>query len=90
METPLLDDPEEISGLDDKTSTVTIPQLLVRRHLRKPLIIVSFAMLSQQLSGKFHIQFRQIRLLYSLFRYQRRLALCHGCQSHRSHQLDMG
>lgn len=63
METPLLDDPEEISGLDDKTSTVTIPQLLIRRQLRKPLIIVSCAMLSQQLSGKFHIQFRQIRLL---------------------------
>lgn len=55
METPLLDDPEQISGPDDKSSVVTIPQLLVRRNLRKPLIIVSCAMLSQQLSGKFHI-----------------------------------
>ena len=64
METPLLDDPEEISRPDNKASVVTIPQLLLRRHLRKPLIIVSCAMLSQQLSGKFHIyQVRQIRLL---------------------------
>lgn len=64
METPLLDDSEDIPGHDDKTSTVTIPELLASRHLRKPLIIISFAMLSQQFSGKFHtFQFRRIRLL---------------------------
>lgn len=51
---PLLDGSEEIRKQDDRTSTVTVPQLLVSRHLQKPLIIVSFAMLSQQLSGEFH------------------------------------
>jgi hypothetical protein len=84
---PLLDGSEEIHKQDDKTSTVTIPQLLVSRHLQKPLIIISFAMLSQQLSGEFHAY--RIRLFdhYNFIQASTQVSYHPGHQSHRSHLL---
>lgn len=38
-----------------RVTAITVPQLLTARELRRPLLIVSFAMLSQQLSGKLGI-----------------------------------
>ncbi len=69
---PLLDGSEEIQKQNDKTSTVTIPQLLVSRHLQKPLIIVSFAMLSQQLSGESMLTVFAYSITIIPFRHQRR------------------
>ncbi|KAF8626160.1 hypothetical protein AX15_005051 [Amanita polypyramis BW_CC] len=50
-EDPLLDESFERLDRSDSNSTVSVPQLLVRKDLRKPLVIVCSAMLSQQLSG---------------------------------------
>ncbi|TFK42786.1 general substrate transporter [Crucibulum laeve] len=50
VEDPLLDEAEE-RRRDVHQDAVTIPQLFVARDLRKPLMIVCLAMLSQQLSG---------------------------------------
>jgi len=49
-ENPLLDEPERTPDVVQKTS-ITVPQLLAARELRKPVAIVCLAMASQQLSG---------------------------------------
>jgi len=49
-EEPLLNENEEICEASPQKS-LTIPQVFVTKSLRKPLIIVTLAMLSQQLSG---------------------------------------
>ena len=50
----LLNEYEEISELSPQKS-LTITQVLATESLRNPLIIVTLAMLSQQLSGKCHL-----------------------------------
>ncbi|KAJ7236728.1 general substrate transporter [Mycena haematopus] len=49
VEDPLLDELE--AHRDENVTALTVPQVLAARELRKPLAIVCFAMLSQQLSG---------------------------------------
>ncbi|KAJ7470350.1 general substrate transporter [Mycena latifolia] len=49
VEDPLLDELE--AHRDESITALTVPQVLAARELRKPLAIVCFAMLSQQLSG---------------------------------------
>jgi len=49
VEDPLLDELE--ARRDESITALTVPQVLAARELRKPLAIVCFAMLSQQLSG---------------------------------------
>ncbi|KAF8184964.1 general substrate transporter [Mycena galopus ATCC 62051] len=49
IEDPLLDELE--AHRDESVTALTVPQVLAARELRKPLAIVCFAMLSQQLSG---------------------------------------
>ncbi|KAJ7756825.1 general substrate transporter [Mycena maculata] len=49
VEDPLLDELE--AHRDENITAFTVPQVLAARELRKPLAIVCFAMLSQQLSG---------------------------------------
>jgi len=51
LQDPLLDDPEEQLEAIPHVAAITVPQLLKTQELRRPLLIVSFAMLSQQLSG---------------------------------------
>lgn len=51
LQDPLLDDPEEQPESTPHVPAITVPQLLKAPELRRPLLIVSFAMLSQQLSG---------------------------------------
>ena len=52
----------------------TIPQLLKTKELRRPLLIIVFAMMSQQLSGKFNI-FLILPTLTCCSRHQCRLVL---------------
>ncbi|KAJ6500428.1 general substrate transporter [Mycena sanguinolenta] len=49
VEDPLLDELE--AHREENVAAFTVPQVLAARELRKPLAIVCFAMLSQQLSG---------------------------------------
>ncbi|KAK7023886.1 25S rRNA adenine-N(1) methyltransferase [Favolaschia claudopus] len=49
LEDPLLDELE--AHREENVTAFTVPQVLAARELRKPLAIVCFAMLSQQLSG---------------------------------------
>ncbi|KAJ7093162.1 general substrate transporter [Mycena epipterygia] len=49
VEDPLLDELE--AHRDESITAFTVPQVFAARELRKPLAIVCFAMLSQQLSG---------------------------------------
>ncbi|KAJ7168129.1 general substrate transporter [Mycena crocata] len=49
IEDPLLDELE--ARRDESITALTVPQVFAARELRKPLAIVCFAMLSQQLSG---------------------------------------
>ncbi|KAJ7871495.1 general substrate transporter [Mycena olivaceomarginata] len=49
VEDPLLEELE--AHRDENVTALTVPQVLAARELRKPLAIVCFAMLSQQLSG---------------------------------------
>jgi hypothetical protein len=51
VEDPLLDELE--AHRDESVTALTVPQVLAALELRKPLAIVCFAMLSQQLSGTF-------------------------------------
>jgi hypothetical protein len=55
VEDPLLDEtPEGFQHESDdrrESTSVSIPNLLTSLELRRPLIVVSFAMISQQLSG---------------------------------------
>jgi hypothetical protein len=51
VEDPLLDQLE--AHRDESVTALTVPQVLAALELRKPLAIVCFAMLSQQLSGIF-------------------------------------
>lgn len=57
-EDPLLGTDEESTSLnparraDEHEAAVNVPQVLLRREFRKPLAIVCFSMLCQQLSGK--------------------------------------
>jgi len=51
LQDPLLEDPEEQRETTLRVAAMTVPQLLKATELRRPLLIVSFAMLSQQLSG---------------------------------------
>jgi len=44
-------DMPEVRRLDSYTSTMTVAQLFLSRSIRKPLMVVCFAMLSQQVSG---------------------------------------
>ena len=44
-------DAEERRSRDTRDDAVTVPQALVAANLRKPLLIVCFSMLCQQLSG---------------------------------------
>jgi CCR4-NOT transcription complex subunit 1 len=51
VEDPLLSDSSDTDPRDGKDMPVTVPQALISPDLRKPLIIVCLAMVSQQLSG---------------------------------------
>lgn len=57
-EDPLLGTDEESASLnptpraDAQEAAVNVPQVLLRREFRKPLAIVCFSMLCQQLSGE--------------------------------------
>ncbi|KIM87653.1 hypothetical protein PILCRDRAFT_815229 [Piloderma croceum F 1598] len=51
LQDPLLDDPEGQLEPAPRVAAITVTQLLQARELRQPLLIVSFAMLSQQVSG---------------------------------------
>jgi hypothetical protein len=51
VEDPLLEELE--AHRDENVTALTVPQVLAARELRKPLAIVCFAMLSQQLSGTY-------------------------------------
>src|SRR5580693_3589355 len=58
IEGPLLDDTGDASHRESddhwgtpSSTSVTIPELLTKRELRRPLVVVSFLMISQQLSG---------------------------------------
>jgi hypothetical protein len=51
LQDPLLSDPEEQLEATPRVAAISLPQLLKAQELRRPLLIVSFAMLSQQLSG---------------------------------------
>ena len=51
VEDPLLDELE--AHREENVAAFTVPQVLAARELRKPLAIVCFAMLSQQLSGTY-------------------------------------
>lgn len=50
-EEPLLASTNEVNVDRQQTLAVTIPELLASPELRKPLLIIVFAMLSQQMSG---------------------------------------
>ena len=56
VEDPLLHE-LEARREDVHVAAITVPQLLVAPELRKPLMIVCFAMLSQQLSGRPQLPF---------------------------------
>lgn len=66
---PLLEDPERQDEEHPHTATITVPQLLRARELRRPLMIVSFAMLSQQTSGSC-VHLIQLSYLINLDRHQ--------------------
>ncbi len=56
LEDPLLDPDDERSSLnperrEEHQPAVSVPQALVRAEFRRPLAIVCFSMLCQQLSG---------------------------------------
>lgn len=54
LEDPLLQDAEDQPEAAPPVVAITLPQLLKARELRRPLVIVSTGMLSQQLSGMVH------------------------------------
>lgn len=57
------DDGDHAKDPEEHQAAVSLPQLLTAAELRKPLIIVCFAMLCQQLSGTFkRIQMRYTEL----------------------------
>jgi MFS family permease len=53
VEEPLLNQLEETREASPQES-LTVPQVYATKDLRKPLVIVALAMISQQLSGKWH------------------------------------
>lgn len=54
---PLLEPESRVEGDPEppRSIAITVPQLLKAKELRRPLLIIIFAMMSQQLSGKFNI-----------------------------------
>lgn len=72
---PLLDPESRIERDPEpeppRETAITIPQLLKAKELRRPLLIIIFAMLSQQLSGKSYISLILRTLTYTS-RHQRR------------------
>jgi Sugar (and other) transporter len=54
VEEPLLNQVEETHDISPQ-EILTVPQVYATMDLRKPLVIVALAMMSQQLSGKCHL-----------------------------------
>ena len=56
----LLNESEDLAPEPSKEN-LSVPQLFAVNELRKPLMVVSFAMLAQQICGKFSWLVRRVR-----------------------------
>ena len=69
----------EVPERNDQEEAITVPELLVTPSLRRPLTIVCFSMLVQQLSGVYTHAVVSVALAHPCCRRQRRCLCCSTC-----------